>query len=81
MKKTMNKFDYPTAASHTYKLYKPENEKQANTAEQREKFKEIVQREKEIERQRVKEEQSRRKKIEQQKHKQKIQNELENKKR
>ena len=28
MKKTMNKFDYPTAASHTYKLYKPENDKQ-----------------------------------------------------
>ena len=46
MKKTMNKFDYPTAVSHTYKLYKPENEKQDNTAEQREKFKEIVQREK-----------------------------------
>ena len=25
MKKTMNKFDYPTAASHTYKMYRPSN--------------------------------------------------------
>lgn len=59
----MNKFDYPTAASHTFKMYRANNDKEHQTEHQREKFKEIVRREKDIERQKVKEEQNRKKKL------------------
>ena len=59
----MNKFDYPTAASHTFKMYRASNEKIPETDYQKEKFKEIVRREKDIERQKVKEEQNRKKKL------------------
>ena len=44
----MNKFDYPTAASHTYKMYRNDNGKGTDLDSQREKYKEVVKREKDF---------------------------------
>lgn len=41
MKSTVNKFDYPTATSHNYKIYKESKSKDADSEIQKSKFREF----------------------------------------
>lgn len=69
MKTATNKFDYPTALSHNYKLYKvdaddPSNKQQKILQKQKQdqqRYKNVIKEERENERARVKMEEERRK--------------------
>lgn len=47
MKSSTNKFDYPTAASHTYKMFKQEQPKNHNE-EHRQRYKEYTKEQRDI---------------------------------
>lgn len=58
MKSTINKFDYPTAASHTYKMYKLEQPKPEQQAH-KQRYKDFVKEQRDLERMKAKQEQQR----------------------
>ena len=79
MKTSINKFDYPTAASQTYKMYKQEP---ANIDQQgqKQRYKEFVKEQRDMERMKAKQEQQRKLEAERRENKKKIREEIENKK-
>ena len=79
MKTTTNKFDYPTAASHTYKMYKQQQPKPEQQG-QKQRYKEFVKEQRDLERMKAKQEQQRKLEMERKENKKKIQEEIENKK-
>lgn len=41
MKKTVNRFDYPTAATHTFKMYRSGQDQTEDVQNQKQKYKEF----------------------------------------